>query len=518
MKKAPGWAVRLGGIAMLALSVARGEDGLRLPSVFSEGMVLQRDLPVPVWGEARPGARVTVRLYDHGRLLADASATARADDGAWRVDLPPQPAGGRFSLLVESRPAGADGRVARRLFTNVLIGEVWILCGQSNALFAMNGCAEREDALARLRDYPLIRVFQLGGREDVLEARAPRTDTQGYWGPAKWEEAAYTVPRSSETDVPGSSSAVSYFFARALARWLGPGVPVGMIEIGAILPVESWVDDRTLEGVPALRGLRGKDYPHATGRAFNALIAPLAPYAVRGAAYYQGEMNAGRPADYYHGLKALVAGWRRAWDRPDLPFLLVQLPGFIEHLAGKTDLDMNAEQLARFDGRNADHPFCRIREAQRRVSREVPGVGLAVTIDTGERFDIHPPRKRAAGERLALQARKVAYGDGTAAADGPRPRAFRREGGAYLVAFDGVGGGLRARGRLDGFELRDADGAWHPAPARIRGDTVEVRAEAAAAPTGVRYAWAGYPPTPLYNAEGLPATPFHEPPVAFDVP
>lgn len=495
---------------------ARAADALWLPSIFSEGMVLQREMPVPVWGRAAPGAAVAVTLYDGGRKLATGEAPAAADTGRWRVVLPAVPAGGRYTLLIEAKgPAAAA--LERRLFSNVLAGEVWVICGQSNMLHPMNACSERDDAVARRQEFPLIRVAQMG-RRDSHECSEGQEETQGYWGAVKWEDAAYLVPRSSATDIPGACSAVSYFFARALSDWLGGQVPVGMIEVGAILPAESWVDDVVAAGVPELAHLRGKGYPSATGRAFHANIAPLAPYAVRGAIYYQGEMNAGRPADYYHALKTLIASWRQAWAQPELPFLVVQLPGFIEHLAGKTALDMAPAELATFDGKNADHAYCRIREAQLRVSREVPRVGLAVIIDKGEKFDIHPPSKRPVGERLALQARKLAYGDQAVVADSPTPREFRRDGNRFVITFAGVGGGLVARGELKGFEVVDAAGTWQPATAAIQGDTVEVQSAGVPEPVGIRYAWAGFPEVTLYNAEGLPATPFRYPPVALAPP
>ncbi len=493
------------------------EDSLWLPSIFSEHMVLQRGMPVPVWGFAAPGAAVTVSVYDGSAALGTALARV-GDDGRWRAELAPLPTGGRYSLLVTSKGAGIPGE-EMRLFSNVMVGEVWITCGQSNMNWPMNFCTEREDAVARRADYPRIRVAMMG-RRDSRDVTEPQVDTGGYWGPVKWEDAAYTVTRTSGGpsggDIPGASSAVSYFFARALSQWLGADVPVGMIELCVILPAESWVDDARVARTPELVHLRGRDYPYATSRAFNANIAPLAPYAVRGVIYYQGAMNAGRPADYYHALGALFPSWRTAWNRPDLPFLLVQLDAFLEHLGRESALDMSLAQLAVFDGKNSDHPYCAIRDAQLRASREAAAVGLAVTIDTGEKFDIHGRSKRPVGERLARLARTRVYGDRSAAGECPRPRAYWQIGNRYRVSFEHAGGGLSAHGELEGFELRDLAGRWHPAHAAIDGDTVELWAEAIPAPTGVRYAWAGFPPVTLFNGDGLPASPFCHPPVAFE--
>lgn len=498
---------------------------LWLPSVFSEGMVLQREMPVPVWGRAAPGADVTVSMIAQtgvhfqqgGKPLATATTTACPKTGRWRVTLSAMPAGGRHTLLLVARgPTPVQEETL--LFSDVWIGEVWIVCGQSNMIFPMSSCGEddRGDALAHLHEFPNIRFAEIGLRR-AREVTEPIENPEGYWGPAKWETATYAVPRSSTTDVPGSMSGIAYFFARSLSRWLGADIPVGILVVGAILPVESWVDDAVAADVPELAHLRGKGYPHATGRAFNANIAPLAPFAIRGVVYGQSSMNADRPADYYHGLKAMVVSWRRAWNRADLPFLLVQPPGFIKHLGRETALDMDPAHLAMFNDQNAGHPFCLLREAQLRVSREVPHVGMIVTLDQGEKYEIHPPLQRVAGDRLGLLARTRAYGDSTLRGESPRPRTIRRLDKRFQITFDGAESGLVAHGELAGFEVRDANGIWHPSQAAIDGDTVEAWSDAIPEPAGVRYAWAGYPPVTLFTKDGLPAAPFQYPPVELPV-
>ena len=506
--------MKLAGLLALTLLFAAGPaaaaEPLWLPSIFSENMVLQREMPVPIWGRATPGKTVTATVYAGGKKLAGGEAVAAAD-GRWRIELPVIPAGGRYSLVVEAKGA-SEADTSRRLYSNVLVGEVWLFCGQSNMIHPLNACAERYDAIARAAEFPLIRIAQVGSR-DSQETTKAQEETLGYWGPVKWEEASYQVPRSSVTDIPGSCSAIGYFFARSLSARLGGKVPVAVIEVGAILPVQSWVDEATLRGVPELAPLEGKPYPDATCRAFAANVAPLAPYACRGVMYYQGEMNGGGGSTYYHGLKALIASWRRAWGKPELPFLVVQLPGFIRHEAGKTALDMDAASLAKFDGENRRHGYIPIREAQLRVSREVPRVGLVVSLDQGEQFDIHPAKKRAVGERLAMQAARLAYGDTSGVAESPTPIGFTASGDTFTIRFDGTGGGLVSRGDLAGFEIADTAGTWHPATARVEGDEVVVRAADVPKPAGVRYAWQGFPPVALFNKEGLPATPFCHPPV-----
>jgi len=506
----PGWICR--AVVVLAISTALHSlaeaaeaSKLWLPAIFADGMVLQREMPVPVWGRCEPGASVSILLRGgDGKPVSTGSVVAAAT-GRWRVDLAALAAGGPYTLTVEAQGPGAADK-QQKTFAKVLVGEVWIVCGQSNAGFQVGTSTEREDAVAQRKNYPLIRVAK-AGRASPHEITEPQQDV-GNGKPVGWSDTAQNV---------GQCSAVGYYFARDLSRWLDATVPVGVIELIAILPVQSWVDEAVLEKVPELASLKGKPYPSATSRAYKANIVPLAPYAVRGVVYYQGEMNGAGCVIYYHGLKAMMASWRSAWGNPEMPFLLVQLPGFLVHQAGKSELDMDAKAVAEAAGRNSFHPFTGLREAAARVKDEDSRVGLAVTIDVGEKLDIHPPRKRPVGERLALQARKVVYGEKTVVADGPVAREFRREGAGFVVGFDGVGGGLVAHGGLAGFEVCAADGAWHEATAVIRGTTVEVRAAKMAEPTGVRYAWAGFPEATLYNKEGLPARPFRYPAVELGV-
>jgi len=245
---------------------------------------------------------------------------------------------------------------------------------------------------------------------------------------------------------------------------------------------------------------------------FNANIAPLTPYAIRGAIYYQGEMNAGQHREYRYGLQALIESWRGAWDNPELPFLIVQLPGFIKHEQKKHALDMDDKILAEFKGENINHGFCQVREAQWQVCRTVPHTALAITIDLGEPFDIHPPRKKPVAERLFLQARRLVYGEKDLTATGPVPSRVEKKDKSLIVHFDHAGGGLAAaNGKLAGFELSGDGETFVPAVARISGITVIVTADAVPDPRSVRYAWAGYPEVTLYNREGLPATPFRWP-------
>jgi sialate O-acetylesterase len=231
--------------------------------------------------------------------------------------------------------------------------------------------------------------------------------------------------------------------------------------------------------------LRCHDCPSAL---HNGMIAPLQPFAIRGAIWYQGEANSGRPGPYETLLPALIADWRQAWGE-DLPFLFVQ--------------------LAPFQG---THPA--FREAQLRIWQKTPRTAMVVTTDVGDAKDIHPTRKRPVGERLALAARALSHGE-KLEYSGPVFKSMSVERDRAVVSFTHVGSGLMAKGdSLEGIALADADGKFHPARGVIEGSTVVVTSSKVANPTAVRYGWAMVPNGNLFNREGLPAAPFRSDPPA----
>jgi sialate O-acetylesterase len=421
--------------------------------------------------------------------------------------LAPLKVGGPYTLRIWT-----DDLNDTVMFTQVMVGEVWITAGQSNSIMTVEQSAEYDKAVAERTKYPNIRVVLISNRMPH-EVVTPQKQFSGYWGPLKWENSIYTVPRSSGKDIPGGSSALSYYFARELYKYMDGKVPVGMIELGAILPVEAWIDDATVAETPEIAHLRGLIYPNATSRAYNAEVAPLAPFPVRGVIYYQGEMNSGRGLEYRSTLPMMIKSWRKSWGNPDMPFIIVQLPGFIVH-RGPEDkrLDMDAKTLAQFTDQNVNHGYCGVREAQLMTWQKTSNTGMAITIDLGDPYDIHPKRKRQVSERVFLQARQLVYGEKSLVASGPVPEKFEVKDGRFVVSFKFVGSGLKAKGKmLEGFEV-SADGkTFVPARAEIQGNTVVVWSADVVSPKAVRYDWAGYPVVSLYNAEGLPATPFRYP-------
>ncbi len=222
----------------------------------------------------------------------------------------------------------------------------------------------------------------------------------------------------------------------------------------------------------------------------NGMIAPLIPFGLKGFAWYQGEANVAEPAAYARLLPALVADWRRWFEAPDAPFLVVQLADFGPR-----------------QSQPAESGWAGVRDVQRRVAAADPKVGLASAVDIGDIYDIHPANKQQVGHRLALQARKLAYGETGLIAAGPAPLSATRTAGAVVVRLDQAAV-VQADVRPVGFELCDAGGACRFADAALAGDQVILAVPAGFAPVKVRYAWADSPVLNLYGATGLPATPF----------
>ena len=486
----------------MAVALGQAPADVRLPAVFSDNMVLQQKMKAPVWGWAAPGEQVTV-------TLAASKATATADAaGKWMVRLDPLPAGGPFDMTV----AGKNTLTVK----NVLLGEVYLASGQSNMEWVVRNVknADQETAAA---DYPNIRMFT------VVKAigASPQSDCRGSW--------AVCTPQN----VP-SFSAVGYFFALNLQKALK--VPVGILHTSwGGTPVQSWTDMDSLQNEPLLKSMgdstqtyfaayakdlaaavrdwvpaydqavaEGKPLPPTpalpsngpgagspTGL-YNAMVAPLVPYGLAGAIWYQGESDAGNPMLYRTQFPTMIQGWRRLWGQGDFGFFFVQLANYTPQVPQPTD--------------GAGWPA--LREAQT-MTLALPKTGMATIIDIGEAGDIHPRNKQDVGLRLALAAEKVQYGMDVVYS-GPTYAGMKVEGNKVRISFDNVGGGLMVKGDepVKGFAIAGADKKLVWADAVIDGKTVVVSSPQVPEPVAVRYAFENNPVCNLYNREGLPAVPF----------
>ncbi len=499
----------------LAFTSASSQADVRLHTLFTDHMVLQRGLAVPIWGWADEGEKVTVEFRGQ-------SVSTIAKQGKWSVRLKKLKAGGPDVLRVTGKNAVT--------VNDVLVGEVWVASGQSNMEWPMRASFEPEGDVASANNASL-RLYTV----PKLKANAPVDNVKSSW--------QLTSPES----VP-PFSAVGYYFGRALQKALG--VPVGVIHTSwGGSPAEVWVREEALaanseyhrdildeytdqekklpglvaqweqEKAAALRD--GKPFSRnkpALGwkpsELYNGMIAPLLPYAIAGAIWYQGESNAGR-ADQYRRLFAdMIRNWRKDWGQGNFPFLAVQLAPWkaIQDQPGDSD-------------------WAELREAQVLATRILPKVGLAVITDYGDPKDIHPRWKKPVGERLALAARHVAYGEDLVYS-GPSFRRLKIDGHRAVVSFDHVGQGLlvgqpreekakasviwdtvaaRQSGSpkaLVGFAIAGEDRKFYWAQAEIQGDKVVVSHPAVPRPVAVRYGWADCPVVNLCNVEGLPASPF----------
>ncbi|HYF37806.1 MAG TPA: sialate O-acetylesterase [Prosthecobacter sp.] len=482
---------------LVVAGIARG--ALELPAIFSDHAVLQRDRAVPVWGWAEPGGSVTVAIAGQ-----EAKATAGAD-GKWRVDLPKLDAKGPQTLTVT---AGSETKTIQ----DVLVGEVWLASGQSNMAMTVSRAKDfnKERAAAKL---PEIRVFT-----ERSAASAQMNDRPtGTW-----------VVCTPET--VGSFSATAFFFGREIHQALQ--APVGIINssVGGT-PIESWIRLDVQHAHPALKEYfagrekgkaafdpvqmkavyekqlanwkkaaqaakaAGKTVPRQpqdpiavrarkgeVGGLFNGKIAPLIPYAIRGALWYQGEANssADKAQFYQHQLPLLVQDWRGRWGY-EFPFAWVQLPNYAS---------------GRGEG------WMRVREAALKSVQSVPNSGMAVTLDIGEEKNIHPNNKQEVGRRLALWALGTVYGKERHSQPWPVKHEVK-DGAIQLTMTEPV----RLEGE-GGFVIAGADKVWHPAKAEVRDKTLIISSAAVTEPVAVRYAWEEMPKVTLWTEQGIPVTQF----------
>jgi sialate O-acetylesterase len=469
-----------------------------LHSLFTDHMVLQREAKVPVWGTAAPGEGVSVRL---GKAQALAKAGA---DGKWMAYLPPMKAGGPFELTVTGQNTIT--------LTDVYVGEVWLASGQSNMAVGVGDAINGQQEIANA-DHPLIRMFNA----PMTVASTPQERVAGTW--------QVCTPQAA----PGFS-ACAYFFALNLQQKLN--IPIGIVHSSVSGTwAECWTSIDVLRADPILSPLVDrfsaneaaykaalKDYqdkmaawvaagkpaggePKAVGvnpdtdfsrvsGLYNGMIAPLMPFRIRGAIWWQGEYNAPRAWQYRTLFPAMIRDWRTRWGQGDFPFYFVQLENFI----------IPPGDTAHYD---------ELREAQG-MTLSVPSTGMATCADIGEWDNVHPHNKQEVGRRLALIALAQVYGNKDLVYSGPLFKAMAVKDGKATISFAHVDGGLVSKsGELLGsFVIAGEDKQFHPAQAKIDGETVVVSSPDVAVPVAVRYAFEDNPTCTLYNKAGRPAFPF----------
>lgn len=504
---------------LLAAAATVAHADVRVTTLFADHMVLQRELPVPIWGTADLGEKVTVQ-FGKSQVVATPNG-----QGKWMAKLPPQKASGVGQELVIK---GTNTLT----FKDVLVGDVWVCSGQSNMEMNLGGCNAPEDIASA--NLPKIRRIKF----DHRALATPTTEVPGHW----------------EVCTPGTAggfTAVGLYFARRIQK--ETDLPIGLIDDNwGGTRIEPWVPKVGFELEPNLaqiltnvkkmdldyrQNLRitldavdkwtiaarqalaaGSDVPPAPSMPqnpladagqpmslYNGMIAPLAPYGIKGALWYQGESNGGESDEYYYKMNALIGGWRKVWNQGEFPFYFVQL----------------ANLGAANDNPEGGDGWAKVRMAQVR-SLTIPHTGMATIFDIGEANDIHPKNKFDVGERLALWALRNEYGKPNLTVSGPLYKSLKVEGNKIRIAFDSVGRGLMVGkkegrkptqevtgGTLKRFAIAGADKKWYWANATIDGPTVVVSCPSVPSPVAVRYAFTMNPEgANLYNKEGLPASPF----------
>jgi sialate O-acetylesterase len=453
-------AVLLAGISMLISSFTKGE--IRLPKILGNNMVLQQKKAVTVWGWANPGEQVTINFSNQIKK------TVTDPSGSWKVILDPMTAS---EVCREMKITGMNTIILH----NILIGEVWLCSGQSNMEYSMRKNSKIVkldsskdspiDELDRAKN-PMIRIFLVTSKN----LQIPDIRHSG------WSIAKDSALRSF--------SAAGYFFAKELYSKLH--VPIGVIS--SAVPgsaIEPWLPGN----VKADTSSPGKFYP--------TMIKPLAPFAIKGILWYQGETNCfqNETIEYTHKMEILILGWRKLWQE-ELPFYYVQIsPFYYSKSKGKYPLD--EETLPKFW------------EAQT-LAMKIPKTGMAVINDLAKSpDDLHPDGKWEVGRRLAQWPLALDY-EMKVTPSGPIYRVMKIEGNKVVLSFDYVGSGLISKdGKpLTWFMIAGEDGKFVPADVEITGRKLVVSSAAVTHPVNVRFAWSEAAQPNFFNKDGLPAVPF----------
>lgn len=488
---------RPGGLLLFVLLVGAFAPAVRanvqLAAPFVTRMVLQRDMPVPVWGKATPGESVTVSFGGQN------VTTTTDGEGKWVVWLQPLSASQRGTMTVKGNNTVT--------ITDVVVGEVWLCSGQSNMETYLSDVNGQEDpTILQDINYPDIRMFKIA--KEVTPQ--PVANVTGSW---------IAVTPANSVSI-GAFSALGFLVARDLHKL--QGVPVGIMQatFGGSR-IEAWMPREVLESRPQFQAILAAwadreaimpptfaqykivaqtdpavaaiDVQEIPARLYNGMIAALMPYGIKGVLWYQGESGAYQPEIYRDLFPAMVSSWRERWGRPDLPFVFVQLPAYQTPVSQPVARSFWGDQ----------------RESQATVLN-FANTFMVVSLDIGG-TSIHPWNKTRLAPRLLRSMRGGVYGENIPYRY-PRFDRLQISGPQVRVTFKDVGGGLATSdaGPVRGFALAGSNGRyyWADAAAIEGGDTVVVSSTNVAQPVAVSYAYADNPPNNLVTTDGLPASPF----------
>ncbi|GAB6010683.1 sialate O-acetylesterase [Viscerimonas tarda] len=464
----------------LVLSVSAVEAKIKLPSILGDNMVLQQQTVVKLWGEAKPNAAVTIIPSWNKKVYS-----AKSDsDGKWLALIPTTAAGGPYTISF------SDGEKLQ--LTNILIGEVWFCSGQSNMEMPVKGFDRQPvqgsiDVIAKANPKTPIRMFTTDSEDGKWVRqfdKKPQADCKGRWMINSPENVANT-------------SAAGYHFARYIQEALD--VPVGLvISTWGGSKVEAWMSRESIEpfkevDLSILDNAEEVKNPTATPCVlYNAKIAPLTNFAIKGFLWYQGESNRTSP-ELYEGLTpAFVKDLRSRWNVGEFPFYFVQIAPYNYDGADKTS-------------------GARFREAQEQNMKDIPNSGMVTTQDVGDLGGIHPVNKEAVGKRLAYWALGNTYGIKGFDYAPPTYKSMEKAEGKIYINFDNAQRGINPMWTdLKGFEIAGDDKVFHPAKAEIETKTARLAVSSPDVPNPVaaRYAYKNYAEASIFGASGIPVAPF----------
>jgi sialate O-acetylesterase len=440
---------------------------VKLPAIFGDNMVLQQQADAAIWGTASANASVKVSTSWNGK-----SYTAKAGaDGKWKLKVSTPAAGGPYEITV------SDGKTLK--LKNVMIGEVWVCSGQSNMEMPMKGYMNQpilgsNEAIATSLNQS-IRLFTVKKATSLQ----PLDDFSGAW-------------TTCEPANVSEFSATAYFFGLMLNKALN--VPVGLINTSwGGTRIEPWISEAGISKFEFVKlpdknqqGTLSQQTPTVL---FNAMINPMVGYGIKGAIWYQGESNRNEADKYVKLLPGMVENWRSLWGVGEFPFYFVQ--------------------IAPFDYGPTGISSAYLREAQLKASSAIPNIGMASTMDIGEKDCIHPADKKAGSDRLAFLALTNTYGLKGFASSGPVLKEMTVNGQVVKLTFNNAANGLTSFGEeLSCFEVAGANKRFYPAKAFIMGNGITLFCPSVAEPVAVRYAFKDFIVGDLFNTEGLPASSF----------
>jgi sialate O-acetylesterase len=434
---------------------------ITLPAVISSNMVLQQQTRAKLWGWGNP----TEKVFITGSWNAKTDSTVVTGDGKWELFINTPAAGGPYNITIK----GYNTIV----LTNVLIGEVWVCSGQSNMEYNYYWGVPQIGEELLVAQNSNIRFFNI----PRTTANAPQEDCRASW----------TV---CDSNTIKSFSAVGYFFGKRLHKDLG--VPIGLVHASwGGTPAEVWTPADVVKNNPVLQTAAAQlkpsnHWPVTAGATFNGMIAPLTPFSIAGAIWYQGESNTETASTYQPLFTALIQAWRRQWNK-EFPFYYVQLAPF------------------NYGTKNSG---ALLREAQANIT--LPKTGMVITTDLADdTLDIHPKNKRDVGDRLAKLALQNTYEKKVAAAESPVFKNIIKKGAALVVEFEKADAGLLSKGKtITGVYIAGADQNFYPAAAKIKAGRLEVWSIKVPAPVAVRYAFSNTAVGNLFSVSGMPVAPF----------